>query len=190
MKKGAPGSEATRFDAVFVDRDGTLIEDPGYLADPRKVRLLPGVAAAVRALNEAGIPVIVVTNQSGIGRGFYTEAQFHRVQEEVERRLAGLGAHLDAVYFCPHDPERESCGCRKPGTELFVRASEELGLDSRRCLYVGDRVRDVEPGLRLGGEVILVAGPDGTYDGPVPPGIPRAATLLDAILMSVPRSEA
>ena len=187
---GAPGGAAARFDAVFLDRDGTLIEDPGYLADPRDVRLLPGAAAAVRALNEAGIPVVVVTNQSGIGRGYYTEAQFHRVQEEVERRLAGLGAHLDAVYFCPHDPERESCRCRKPGTELFVRAGEELGLEPGRCLFVGDRIRDVEPGLRLGGEVILVAGADGKYDGTERPEIPRAATLLDAILMSVPRSEA
>ena len=185
-----PGVAAARFDAVFVDRDGTLIEDPGYLADPRDVRLLPGAADAVRVLNEAGIPVVVVTNQSGIGRGYYTEAQFRRVQAEVERRLADLGAHLDAVYFCPHDPGREDCRCRKPDTGLFVRASGELGLEPRRCLFVGDRVRDVEPGLRLGGEVILVAGPDGKYDGPARPEIPRAATLLDAILMSVPRSEA
>jgi len=190
VKPRAPEDEARRFDAVFLDRDGTLIEDPGYLSDPEKVRLLPGVADAVRALNEAGIPVVVVTNQSGIGRGYYTEAQFRRVQEELERRLAGSGAHLDAVYFCPHDPERESCHCRKPGTELFLRASADLGLEPQRCLYVGDRARDVEPGLRLGGNGILVAGADGGYDDSVPHGTPRAATLLDAIRSSVPRSKA
>ena len=190
MKTGAPGAQTTRFDAVFMDRDGTLIEDPGYLGDPQDVRLLPGAAEAVRTLNAAGIQVVVVTNQSGIGRGYYGESDFRRVQEEVERRLARVGAHLDAVYCCTHEPARQRCLCRKPGPELFVRAGEELGLEPRRCLSVGDRVRDVEPGIRLGGEVILVAGADGRYDGQAPPGIPRAATLLDAILMYVPRSEA
>ena len=187
--KSDGGAPVGRFDAVFLDRDGTLIEDPGYLSDPREVRLLPGAADAVRALNEAGIPVVIVTNQSGIGRGYYSESQFRSVQAELDRRLAEFGARVDAVYFCPHAPGRERCECRKPGTGLFRQAAEELGLELPRCLYVGDRVRDVEPGLALGGNVILVAGPDGRYDGPVTAAMPRAATLLDAIRTSVPRSE-
>jgi histidinol-phosphate phosphatase family protein len=176
-------------DAVFLDRDGTLIEDPGYLSDPGAVALRPGAAEAVGWLNEAGIPVIVVTNQSGIGRGYYTEADFRAVQAEVERQLAVHGASLDAVYFCPHDPEVESCDCRKPGTELFERAARDFGISLDRCLYIGDRIRDLIPGQALGGEAILVAGSEGGYDGPVSAELPQRENLLEAIRQAVPRSE-
>lgn len=177
------------FEAVFVDRDGTLIDDPGYLSDPRAVALRPGAAEAVARLNEAGIPVIVVTNQSGIGRGYYTDSDFRAVQMEVERQLAARGARLDAVYYCPHDPESERCECRKPGGELFSRAAADFGVHLDRCLYIGDRVRDLTPGLRLGGAAILVAGSDGGYDGPVSADVPRVENLLEAIPQIVPRSE-
>jgi formyltetrahydrofolate-dependent phosphoribosylglycinamide formyltransferase len=168
-------------DAVFLDRDGTLIEDPGYLSDPADVVLLPGAADAVRALNEAGIRAIVITNQSGIGRGYYSEADFRAVQAELERQLAERGARLDDVYFCPHDPESDSCECRKPGTALFCRAAREHGLRLHRSLLIGDRERDVEPAGELGASAILVAGGDGRYDEGAPVDIPRRADLFEAI---------
>ncbi|MCL7980375.1 MAG: HAD family hydrolase [marine benthic group bacterium] len=177
------------FDAVFLDRDGTLIDDPGYLSDPSCVALRQGAAEAVGLLNEAGIPVIVVTNQSGIGRGYYTEYDFRAVQAEVERQLAVHGSRLDAVYYCPHDPDAQTCECRKPGTGLFERAAADLGIRLDRCLYIGDRVRDLTPGLALGGDAILVAGSDGRYDGPVSEEVPQRESLLEAIRQAVPRSE-
>lgn len=177
------------YDAVFLDRDGTLIDDPGYLSDPRAVSLKPGAAEAVRRLNEESIPVIVVTNQSGIGRGYYSESDFRAVQAELERQLSDHGARLQGVFHCPHDPEAGPCACRKPGTELFTRAARRFGVHLDRCLYVGDRVRDVMPGLELGGDAILVAGSDGRYDEPVPSEVQRAETLLEAIRRAVPRSE-
>ena len=168
-------------DAVFLDRDGTLIEDPGYLSDPAEVVLVPGASDAVRILNESGIPVILITNQSGIGRGYYTEADFMAVQAEVERQLAAHGAHLDDVYFCPHDPDRETCACRKPGSAMFRLAAREHGLRLHNCLFVGDRARDVVPGIEFGANAILVAGPDGRYDQTAPVGVPRRAAPFEAI---------
>ena len=169
------------YDAVFLDRDGTLIEDPGYLSNPEDVVLRPGAADAVRALNEAGIPAIVITNQSGIGRGYYSEFDFRAVQSELERQLAVHGARLDDAYFCPHDPERGVCACRKPGKALFRQAAREHRLRLHRCLFVGDRGRDVVPGEELGASTILVAGGDGRYDQAAPIDIPRRATLFEAI---------
>jgi histidinol-phosphate phosphatase family protein len=146
-----------RVPAVFLDRDGTIIHDAHYLADPAGVRLLPGAAEAVARLNAAGIPVVVVTNQSGIGRGYFTEADFRAVQARVEELLAAEGAKVDAVYHCPHAPDEEPpCACRKPGVGLFLRAAEEHGLDPARSWYVGDRLRDLAPAERLGGRGILV----------------------------------
>lgn len=143
--------------AVFLDRDGTIIHDAHYLADPARVRLLPGAARAIARLNAAGIPVVVVTNQSGIGRGYFTEVDFRAVQARMEELLAAEGARVDAVYHCPHAPDAEPpCDCRKPGVGLFLRAAEEHGLDPARSWYVGDRMRDLAPAERLGGQGILV----------------------------------
>ncbi len=165
--------------AAFLDRDGTIIADPGYPSDPAAVELLPGAAAAIRALNGLGIPVVVVTNQSGIGRGLVPAGRFEAVQREVERRLADGGARIDAVYHCPHDPTRVACRCRKPGTELFERAARELGgLDLRDAVYIGDRLRDVLPGIALGGRAILVAGEPVAE---LPPGCESAADLAAAV---------
>jgi phosphoribosylglycinamide formyltransferase 1 len=169
------------FDAAFLDRDGTLVRDPGYLSDPGGVSLLPGAAEAVRLLNERGILAIVVTNQSGIGRGLYAEADFLRVQREVELQLAARGARLDGVYHCPHAPGDPRCECRKPGTELFRLAARERGLRLHRCLFLGDRARDVAPGLALGGIAALVASEGGGYDAPTPDGVLRAPDLLAAV---------
>lgn len=167
--------------AVFLDRDGTLIADPGYLGKPEGVRLLPGAADAVRRLNEAGFPVILVTNQSGIGRGFYSEADFRAVQVELGRQLAAEGARLDAVYHCPHDPTLHSCGCRKPGLDLFRAAIATHDLDPRTSWWVGDRPHDIEPAKAWGGSGILVAAEGGTFDPEAGASVVRAESLADAV---------
>ncbi len=167
------------YSAVFLDRDGTIMADPGYPSDPAGVELLPGAAAAIRTLNELEIPVVVVTNQSGIGRGLVPAERFEAVQREVERRLADAGARIDAVYHCPHDPTRVACRCRKPGTELFERAARDLGgIELRDAAYIGDRLRDVLPGVALGGRAILVTGGAANE---LPPGCESAVDLASAV---------
>jgi histidinol-phosphate phosphatase family protein len=147
--------------AAFLDRDGTLIEDRHDLGDPAGLVLLPGAAAAVRRLNEAGVVVVVVTNQSGIARGYLTEADYASVHARMTELFAAEGARIDGAYHCPHHPDVDgACDCRKPGTLLYERATAELGLDPSRSLFVGDRWRDVAPGVALGGLAVLVAGPD------------------------------
>lgn len=146
---------------AFLDRDGTLIEDRHYLSDPDGVVLIPGAAAAVRALNAADVAVVVVTNQSGIARGYFTEADYERVAARVAELFAGAGARIDAAYHCPHHPDVSGeCSCRKPGTGLYERAAAELAVDPARSLFVGDRWRDVAPALALGGLGVLVATHD------------------------------
>lgn len=142
--------------AVFLDRDGTLIEDEHYLSRPEQVRLVDGAAEAVARINSALIPVIVVTNQSGIARGILTEADHERVTARLNELLAARGAHLDASYHCPHAPE-DACECRKPGTLLYRQAAAaNHAVNLSRSLYIGDRFRDVEPALTLGGHGVLV----------------------------------
>jgi D-glycero-D-manno-heptose 1,7-bisphosphate phosphatase len=137
--------------AVFVDRDGTIVDDPGFLHEPDKVRLLPGAAQALRRLNEAGWLVVIVTNQSGIGRGLYDAAAYAAVQRRIGELLATQGAHVDAAYFCPHHPAEDGpCDCRKPGVRLFREAAEAWGIDFRRSYWVGDRLSDLEPARALG----------------------------------------
>lgn len=146
--------------AVFLDRDGTIIEDARYLSDPAAVNLIPGAAEAIARINAALVPAILVTNQSGIGRGYFTVADHEAVSRRLDEILAEHGARMDASYFCPHAPD-EGCECRKPGLLLFRRAAEDdPTLDLSRALYVGDRMRDVEPGIALGGRGVLVPSPD------------------------------
>ncbi len=143
--------------AVFLDRDGTIVEDQGYLRDPADVHLLPGAAAAIRRLNEAGLPVVVVTNQSGIARGRLTEADYEATARRLDGLLAAGPARLDGRYHCPHLPEITGpCECRKPGALLYERAARDLGLDLGRSWWVGDRPRDLEAAARFGGRGILV----------------------------------
>src|SRR5216117_3925820 len=130
--------------AVFLDRDGTIVEDPGFLHQPGKVRLLPGAGEAIHQLNQAGWLVITVSNQSGIARGLYDAAAYQAVQRRLDELLAAHDARLDGAYFCPHHPEFTGpCECRKPGLLLFREAQAALGLDLTRCCWVGDRLSDV-----------------------------------------------
>ncbi len=147
--------------AVFLDRDGTLIEDPGYLADPAGVALIPGVAGALARLAALGYLRIVVTNQAGIGRGFHDEAAFQAVQAEMERQLGELGATVDAVYHCPHVAEA-GCACRKPGTALHREAAARFGIEFSRSWCVGDRPGDLIPAATLGARALLVRTGVGT----------------------------
>jgi histidinol-phosphate phosphatase family protein len=141
--------------AVFLDRDDTIIVDAEYISRPEQVQLLPGAAEAIARINAALVPVIVVTNQSGIGRGYFTEADYDQVKKRIDELLAEHGAHVDATYYCPHRPD-EGCKCRKPGMLLFERAGVEHGIDLRRALFVGNRYGDIYPGLRLGAPGVLV----------------------------------
>ena len=143
--------------AVFLDRDGTLIFDRDYLADPAGVELLPGAAEAVARLNRAGLFVVLVTNQSGIGRGYYGEAEYAAVHARLVDLLASAGARLDAEYHCPLAPgDPDPHADRKPGAGMYLRAAREHGLDLAASWYVGDRMRDVAAARELGGRGILV----------------------------------
>jgi D-glycero-D-manno-heptose 1,7-bisphosphate phosphatase len=143
--------------AVFLDRDGTIIEDVGYLKDPADVRLLPGAAQAIQRLNSAGLLSIVVSNQSGIARRLLTEADYRRTEQRVDELVSENGGHLDAHYFCPHLPDVDgACECRKPGTLLYRQAAQHFFIDLSRSWWVGDRLRDVVPAESLGGRGILV----------------------------------
>jgi D-glycero-D-manno-heptose 1,7-bisphosphate phosphatase len=143
--------------AVFLDRDGTLIEDGIYLSDPERVVLLPGTAAALSDLRDAGFMLVVVTNQSGIARGLFSEDDYHAVAQRLDDVLAEAGSPADATMYCPHHPDfGPACECRKPATGMNRQAAAELGLDLADSYYVGDRVRDVAPARELGGVGVLV----------------------------------
>ena len=162
--------------AVFLDRDGTINEQMGYINHISRFQLLPGVAEAIRRLNEADIPVVVVTNQSGLARGYFPEELLVAVHEKMERLLAEQGAHVDGIYICPHHPEaknekyRLACNCRKPGTGLLVRAAEEKDLDLARSFVVGDRWSDLKSAVACGATPVLVltgyGRGDAQYIGP------------------------
>ena len=143
--------------AAFLDRDGTIIVDTVHVARPEQVELLPGAARGIARLNAAKIPVIVITNQSGIAQGKFTEDDYHAVREHLDELLAAEGAFIDASYFCPHYPEVTGpCECRKPGLLLYERATEEHSLDPAHSWFVGDRARDVSPAVHFGGKAYFV----------------------------------
>jgi histidinol-phosphate phosphatase family protein len=141
--------------AVFLDRDGTLIEDRGYVSRPGNVHVLPGVAQALVALERAGFLRIVITNQSGIGRGRYPPSAFLATQLELEGQLRNAGASIDGVYHCPHVPDA-GCLCRKPGTALHREAIATWGINPSQSWCVGDQLRDLEPASELGCRALLV----------------------------------
>lgn len=151
--------------ALFLDRDGTIIEDEGYANDPMRVRLLPGAAAAVAGINAAGLLAIVATNQSGIARGIITPAQYEGVEARTDELLRKEGAHLDAHFFCPHHPDVSGpCECRKPGVKLYRDADAKFGINFATSAWIGDRLRDIQPARTLGGRGILVLTGEGKGD--------------------------
>lgn len=183
---GEPGRSARR--AVFLDRDGTIMEDTGYVGEPGAVRLIPGAADALRRLRDAGYALVVVTNQSGIARGFYTEEDYRAVQARLAALLAEGGASVDAAYHCPHHPDVTGpCDCRKPGLGLYTRAARDLGLDLGRSAFVGDKRIDVEPARAFAATAILVRTGQGNEEaargvGPDTRVVPDLGAAADALL--------
>lgn len=148
--------------AVFLDRDGTINEQMGYVNHISRFVLLPGVGEAIRQLNGLQVPVVVVTNQSGLARGYFPEALLQAVHAAMRQQLQAVGAHVDAIYVCPHHPEakeaqfRANCNCRKPKTGLLEQAARELNLDLSRSCMVGDRWLDLRCGAAAGMATVLV----------------------------------
>lgn len=140
---------------VFLDRDGTINEDVGYLSDPAGLIVIEGAAKAIRLLNEKKIKVIVVSNQSGVGRGYYTDAHVAAVNKRLREMLGEEGANLDGIYYCNHHPD-EDCNCRKPGTGLVELAATEHELNHSRAYVVGDKQSDVGLARNLKAKGILV----------------------------------
>jgi D-glycero-D-manno-heptose 1,7-bisphosphate phosphatase len=163
--------------AAFLDRDGTLMEDTGYIGTPERVRVLAGVPDALKLLADAGFERIVVTNQSGVARGIFEEPDVELVHRELSQRLQRGGASIDAYYYCSH-LEEDACDCRKPLTGMARRAAAERDLDLQRSVVFGDRGGDIAMASALGVPGILV-NEFGVYDGPEP--IARARTLLDGV---------
>lgn len=148
--------------AVFIDRDGTLTEEVGYVNHPARLRLLPRAAEAIRRLNEAGIAAVVATNQAGLARGYFSSEVLEAVNDELVRQLKESGAHLDGIYVCPHHPTegeppfRAVCDCRKPKPGLLLRAAADLDLDLRASTVVGDKASDLAVAPAVGALSVLV----------------------------------
>jgi D-glycero-D-manno-heptose 1,7-bisphosphate phosphatase len=141
--------------AVFLDRDGTICEEMGYVNHVDRLRIFPFAVEAIRRLNEARIPVIVLTNQSGVARNIFPESLVHEVHKKMISELAAGGAHVDGIYFCPHKTE-DDCECRKPNPGMLDRAAREHALDLAASWVVGDRYADLQMAHTVGGRGILV----------------------------------
>jgi D-glycero-D-manno-heptose 1,7-bisphosphate phosphatase len=151
MDRREPGGQK----AIFLDRDGTLMKDVGYCSDPDDVELMEGVGRLLPKLKEAGFKLVIVTNQSGIGRGYFTEEDFWSVQNELEKQLGP--AVIDATYFCADTPQSESAR-RKPNPGMLLEAARELSIDLQQSYMVGDKASDAEAGIRAGVRATILFG--------------------------------
>lgn len=178
--------------ACFFDRDGVIIEEVSYLADPAQVRLIPGSGEAVARLNRLGIPVVVVTNQSGVARGFFPETRVAEIHARLDELLSACGAVIDRYYYCPHHPEaadvryRMACDCRKPRPGMLLRAAVELGLELAQSCLIGDQRSDLEAARAAGCRAVLVrtgygAETEGNLREPGIADVPIAEDLARAI---------
>lgn len=143
--------------AAFFDRDGTINVEINYLSRPEDLEFIDGMPEFIRKFNDWGFKVIVVTNQAGIARGYYTEEDMNRVHLAMNERLAEYGAHIDAFYFCPHHPDFTGpCGCRKPGTGMLEKAAADFDIDFSRSILFGDKPWDIEAGEKMGIKSYLI----------------------------------
>jgi histidinol-phosphate phosphatase family protein len=141
--------------AVFIDRDGTINVNVEYLDNPEDFQMYPGVAEGVKILNENGFLVIVITNQSGIARGYFTKETLEKIHQRMMKELKEKGAKIDAIYYCPHHPD-DNCSCRKPETGLLEKAIKEHNIDTSHSYVIGDRMIDVEAGHKIGLKTVLI----------------------------------
>ncbi|HQT46611.1 MAG TPA: D-glycero-beta-D-manno-heptose 1,7-bisphosphate 7-phosphatase [Acidocella sp.] len=173
--------------AVFLDRDGTLNVEKHYLYRSGDWEWIAGAPEAIREINEMGWLAVVVTNQSGVARAYYTEADVTALHRHVDQLLAAAGAHIDGYYICPHHPEAgasEGCDCRKPEPGMLLRAADELGIDLGASYMVGDKAIDIEAAQRAGVTPMLVrTGYGAAQSSTLPASILRAADVLAAVRM-------
>jgi D-glycero-D-manno-heptose 1,7-bisphosphate phosphatase len=174
--------------AVFLDRDGTLIEEAGYLDRIERIQFFPFSIDAVRLLNHGGFAVVVVTNQAGVARGIFPESFVAEAHAHLRERLEAGGARVDAFYYCPHHPDgtvemyRRSCDCRKPGDAMLHRAAADLDLDLARSIVVGDRWHDIQAGQKAGTRTVLVRTGYGRTEEQQPkPGVAADAIVENLI---------
>jgi len=144
--------------AVFVDRDGTMARDVRYCRRPEDFELFPNTAKAIKLLSEHGFKVIVITNQSGIARGYFTEETLAKIHDKMKRELAKGEAWVDAIYYCPHHPD-DNCDCRKPRPKLVLQAAEDYDIDLNQSFVVGDLQIDIELGKAVGCKTIFIGDP-------------------------------
>jgi len=171
--------------AVFLDRDGTMIEDVGSLDRVERLAFFPWTVDAIRALNRAGFPVVVVTNQAGVARGWFAEAVLDEIHRAMARTLEAGGAKVAAYYYCPHHPQgtvaeyARSCDCRKPARGLIDRAARDLDLDPARSFVVGDKWLDVRLGRAVGARTVLVRTGTGAVEEMRRPDDVMADAIVD-----------
>ncbi|MCK4649156.1 HAD family hydrolase [bacterium] len=145
-----------------MDRDGTITEEMGYLKDAEKLKLVPRSGETIRSLNEKEILAFVVSNQSGVARGYFTEGMVKKTNKRLKELLAEKGAYLDGIYYCPHHPEfgppkyRKNCNCRKPKPGMLEKAAKKFNLDLKKCYVIGDKVDDIKLAQNVGARGILV----------------------------------
>jgi len=140
---------------IFLDRDGTIIEEVGYLQEPQNLHIIKGAAQAIRLLNEENLLVVMITNQSGIERGYYSENMLKEIHLELFDQLAIREAHIDAIYYCPHHPDI-NCNCRKPKVGMIDQAVERFGIDLQSSWVIGDKSSDIAAGKYVGSNTVLV----------------------------------
>jgi D-glycero-D-manno-heptose 1,7-bisphosphate phosphatase len=173
---------------VFLDRDGTVIEEVGYLDRPDRLTLYPWTTVAIRALNQAGLRVVLVTNQSGIARGFFSEARVDEIHAHLGGLLEAGGARIDAYYYCPHHPDGKiaeyarACGCRKPQPGLVERAVRDLAVNPKRSFVVGDRWLDIGLARAVGARAVLVRTGYGSSEEHTPPAGVAADAVVDNLV--------
>lgn len=178
--------------ALFLDRDGTINVEREYLSDPGQLELLPGAAAAIAAANQANVPVIVVTNQSGVARGMFPESRIAEVHDRLDQLLAEQQASIDAYYYCPHHPKsasaqyRHNCECRKPRAGMLFAAAAEFGMDLRESVMIGDKASDLGLGPQAECQTMLVrTGYGRETESQLPAAVPSLLGRFDSLLPAV-----
>lgn len=175
--------------AVFLDRDGTIVRDVGYMNTPEQIQFIPGSIEAIKKLNEADYKVVVITNQAGVARGLITEDMLQTIDKTLHKWILNGGAHLDGVYYCPHHPEygvhpyKQECECRKPHPGLIKRAQRDMDIDLSQSYMIGDKATDVEAGKRAGTKTVFVTSGRGQEEKQKIKGQPDhiAGDLISAV---------